>query len=187
MLSTLLRSLENNDDDSRLSSGFHQWPKWYLFIMQKSVRWEQTKILAFQNQCFLYQSNIFIHKAPMSYLSKNTKWLVMTIVAFNCTFLPSDRFHLTNLPQFSFYNSEKNHSGPTVMLLVIENKIYQNTWNTVFLCRTDLCWDRIHTWYLILKVYFLCIPSDRWISHRIEATEYLFINVCIYLFIYLFI
>ena len=43
----------------------------------------------------------------MSYSLKNAKWLVLKNVAFKCTFLPSNRFYPTNLPQFLFSNSIK--------------------------------------------------------------------------------
>ena len=43
----------------------------------------------------------------MSYLLKIAKWMVLTIVGFECVFLPSERCLPTILPQFLFWNSEQ--------------------------------------------------------------------------------
>ena len=53
-----------------------------------------------------------------------------------------------------FWNFEKKHLG--LIQDTIENKIYQNNWETVFLNRLNLCWDKIYTCALILQSIF-CI------------------------------
>ena len=85
----------------------------------------------FQNQFLVYYSNLSNHNAHMSYLIKNRKW--MKIFAFKCAFLPSDRLHPTDLKYFLFWNFEENHSWPAAISGAIENKIYQNSWQTVLL------------------------------------------------------
>ena len=39
-------------------------------------------------------------------------------------------------------NSEKSHTKFTLILDAVENKIYQNTWETIFLIKVNLCFDR---------------------------------------------
>ena len=66
----------------------------------------------------------------------------------------------------------KNYSQLTLMLDIIENKIYHNTWNAVYLQRVNWCWNEKHAWILTLEsIILICITLGRWIFCCMKPTK----------------
>ena len=75
----------------------------------------------------------------MLYLLKTAKEVAVVIIAFECAFPPSDRFHPTDLLEFLFPNSERKHLCQTLILESVENGTHQGTQKSVLVHKTSLC------------------------------------------------
>lgn len=84
-------------------------------------------------------SEVFIHIAPMGIYTRTMRNVWVTIIVFACA-----TGSIRQVDHSFCFQLLKN------LLDAAEDKIYENTWNTVFLDRANLIpQDRIHTWYLV--------------------------------------
>ena len=58
-------------------------------------------------------------------LKKNANWFVLTLVLFECAFLPWDRIHPTDLPVFVLKFKKKKLLRFNVILDAIKNKYFK--------------------------------------------------------------